>query len=111
MVYYSHDRLDGTFAALADPMRRAMVAQLARHGMQTAGELAKPHDVTLPGALKHIGVLAEAGLIKRKKVGRTVQCRLDGKRLLEAMAWLERYEKFWSANLDALVEFVEGDDK
>lgn len=111
MVYYSHDRLDDTFAALGDPTRRAMVAQLARNGMQTAGELAKPHDVSLPGALKHIGVLAKAGLIKRKKIGRTVECRLDGKRLREAMAWLDRYEKFWSARLDALAEFVEGDEK
>ncbi len=91
-------------------MRRAMVAQLARLGMQTAGELAKPHKVSLPGALKHIGVLADAGLIRREKVGRTVQCRLEAKRLREAMAWLERYEKFWSARLDRLAEFVEGDD-
>lgn len=87
-----------------------MVAQLARNGMQTAGELAKPHKVSLPGALKHIAVLADAGLIQRKKIGRTVECRLDGKRLREAMAWLERYERFWSARLDALAEFVEGDE-
>lgn len=87
-----------------------MLAQLATRGTQSAGDLAKPHAVTLAGALKHIGVLADAGLITRKKVGRTVQCRLEAKRMREAMAWLERHEKFWSQRLDALADFVEGDE-
>ena len=100
MVYYRSASLDRTFGALADPTRRAMLAQLARRGMQSAGDLAKPHAVSLAGALKHIGVLADAGLITREKVGRTVQCRLEAKRLREATAWLERYEIFWSARLD-----------
>jgi DNA-binding transcriptional ArsR family regulator len=111
MVYYTQPALNRTFGALADPTRRAMVAQLARKGVQTAGELAKPHAVSLPAALKHIGVLVDAGLIRRQKIGRTVHCRLEAARLSEAMAWLEKYERFWSARLDALVEFVEGDEQ
>ena len=109
MVHYKQLILDRTFGALSDPTRRAMVAQLARRGVQTAGELAKPHAVSLPAALKHIAVLTDAGLIRREKIGRTVHCRLEAVRLREAMAWLERYERFWSARLDALVEHVEGD--
>lgn len=110
MVNYSQHTLDRTFAALADPTRRAMVAQLARRGVQTASELAEPHAVSLPAALKHIGVLADAGLVVRDKVGRTVQCRLEAAHLRNAMAWLGRQEKFWSARLDALAKFVEEDD-
>lgn len=109
MVYYKIDRLDATFAALADPTRRAMIAQLAQRGSQSAGELAKPHDVSLPAALKHIGVLTKAGLVTRRKIGRTVHCNLEAARLREAMVWLDKYERFWSARLDALADFVERD--
>lgn len=111
MVYYKNDQLNATFAALADPTRRAMIAHLARQGEQSASALARPHAVSLPAALKHIGVLTKAGLVTRVKIGRTVHCRLEASRMREAIAWLERYEQFWSARLDALADFVERDDK
>jgi DNA-binding transcriptional ArsR family regulator len=111
MVYFSTDALDRTFAALADPTRRAMLAQLSERGMQTAGDLAKPFAVSLPAVLKHIGVLETAGLVERRKVGRTVHCRLVPKPMESAMEWLSRYERFWSQRLDALAAFVEEEEK
>jgi DNA-binding transcriptional ArsR family regulator len=107
MVYFNVDTLDRTFAALADPTRRAMLVQLSERGTQTAGDLAKPFAVSLPAVLKHIGVLADAGLIEREKLGRTVHCRLTATPMESAMQWLSRYERFWSERLDALAKFVE----
>jgi DNA-binding transcriptional ArsR family regulator len=111
MVHYSTSTLDRTFAALADPTRRAMLAQLSEHGTQTAGDLAKPFAVSLPAVLKHIGVLEQAGLVERRKVGRTVHCRLVPKPMESAMEWLSRYERFWSQRLDALAAFVEKEEE
>jgi DNA-binding transcriptional ArsR family regulator len=107
MVYFNVDTLDRTFAALADPTRRAMLVQLSERGTQTAGDLAKPFAVSLPAVLKHIGVLADAGLIEREKLGRTVHCRLTATPMESAMQWLSRYERFWSQRLDALAQLVE----
>jgi DNA-binding transcriptional ArsR family regulator len=111
MVHYSTHSLDRTFAALSDPTRRAMLAQLSEHGTQTAGDLAKPFAVSLPAVLKHIGVLEQAGLVERSKVGRTVHCRLVPKPMESAMQWLSRYERFWSQRLDALAAFVEKEEE
>jgi DNA-binding transcriptional ArsR family regulator len=111
MVNSSISALDLTFSALADPTRRAMLVQLSERGTQTAGELAKPFVVSLPAILKHIGVLTDAGLIKREKIGRTVHCRLEATPMRRAMTWLERYEKFWSERLDALAAYVEEDSE
>ncbi|MBI3434753.1 MAG: helix-turn-helix transcriptional regulator, partial [Proteobacteria bacterium] len=107
MVYFSPSPLDRTFFALADATRRAMLEQLSERGTQTAGELASPFAMSLPAILKHIGVLTRAGLIRRKKIGRSVHCHLDAEPMRAADAWIERYEKFWSGRLGALAAYVE----
>jgi DNA-binding transcriptional ArsR family regulator len=110
MVQYSQASLDATFAALADPTRRAMLARLGDEGALTASELARPFSVSLPAVLKHIAVMAEAGLVRREKIGRAVHCRLEIAPVRQAMSWLEQTEKFWSARLDALAAFVEEEE-
>lgn len=110
MVLYSHTTLDRTFGALADPTRRAMLHHLAERGTLTAGDLARPFTMSLPAILKHIGVLADAGLIRREKIGRTVRCRLEPGPMQDAAAWLAQYEEFWTARLDALAAYVEEDN-
>lgn len=107
MVNYSGAGLDRVFAALADPTRRAMVARLARARDLSVGALAKPHAMSLPAVLKHVAVLAEAGVLERRKIGRTVLCRLKPRGLEDAGSWLARHEAFWSARLDALGRLVE----
>jgi len=106
MVHYSGERLDAVFGALADPTRRAVVASL-RHGDRSVGELAEPFRMSLPGFIKHLGILQDAGLIERKKTGRVVSCQLRGGALKAALAWLERYEEFWNTRLDRLGAFLE----
>lgn len=109
MVYYSPDRLDRTFAAIADPTRRALLAQLEGNNNVTISELAKPFAMSLPAVMKHLDVLSDAGLITRTKTGRTVTCRLNAAPMEQAMEWLSRYQRFWSTQLDRLAAFVEKD--
>ena len=101
--------LDGTFAALADPTRRAIIAQLGEHPGVSVSVLARPFPMSLPAIMKHLDVLADAGLITRSKQGRTVTCRLNAAPMEAAVQWLERYERFWSEGLDRLAAFVEKD--
>jgi len=109
MVKYSEADLDRTFSALADPTRRALLARLGREDGVSVSELAEPFPVSLPAIMKHLGVLSDAGLISRQKSGRTVTCRLNPAPLADAMAWLDFYQRFWSAQLDRLADFVEND--
>jgi DNA-binding transcriptional ArsR family regulator len=109
MVKYQDRLLDRTFAALADPTRRALLAQLGKQQGLSVSELAKPFPVSLPAIMKHLDVLSDAGLIARSKTGRTVACRLTAKPMEQAMDWLNRYQRFWSAQLDRLAAFVEED--
>jgi len=95
------DRLDLTFAALADPTRRAILAQLAA-GEATVGELAKPFAISLPAISRHLKVLEQASLIERRRDGQMRRCRLDPRPLDDATEWLAFYRKFWSASLDRL---------
>jgi DNA-binding transcriptional ArsR family regulator len=95
------DPLDATFNALADPTRRGMLATLML-GEKPVSELAAPYRMSLAGAAKHIEVLARAGLIERRKVGRRQLCRLEANRLREASDWLGQWERFWTTRLDAL---------
>ena len=95
------DQLGVIFTALADPTRRGMLAALAL-GEKPINELAAPYRMSLAGAAKHVGVLARAGLIERRKVGRQHLCRLDAKRLKEASDWLGQWKRFWTDRLDAL---------
>jgi DNA-binding transcriptional ArsR family regulator len=106
MVNYSASALDTVFGALADPTRRAVLAML-KHGERSIGELAQPFAMSLPGFIKHLGILEDAGLIMRSKTGRVVSCQLKGGALKAAMAWLERHEQFWNTRLDRLGAFLE----
>jgi DNA-binding transcriptional ArsR family regulator len=109
MVKYQHASLDRTFAAIADPTRRALLARLQAHDTLSISELAQPFDMSLPAVMKHLDVLTDAGLIAREKTGRVVACRLTAKPMEQAMEWLNRYARFWSDNLDSLAAFVEED--
>jgi DNA-binding transcriptional ArsR family regulator len=106
MVNYSSGRLDTVFGALADPTRRAVLARL-HHGDRSIGELAEPFGMSLPGFIKHLGILEDAGLIMRRKTGRVVSCHLKGGALKAAIDWLERHETFWNTRLDRLGAFLE----
>ena len=98
--------LDATFAALADPTRRAILARLAS-GEATVNELAEPFDMSQPAISKHLKVLERAGLISRDRDAQRRPSRLEPGRLAEASAWLEQYREFWEASfarLDAVLE-------
>ncbi len=99
-------QLDEVFAALADPTRRAMLADLARGHTLTAGQLAEPHSITLPAISKHLAVLEKAGLMTRTRQGRHQICALDPRPLREAADWLARHERFWTARVDALHDYL-----
>src|ERR1700723_2163097 len=88
------DRLSITFAALADPTRRAILARLAL-GETTVTELAEPFDMSLPGISKHLKVLERAGLITRGREAQWRPCRIEARALKDADDWLERYRRFW----------------
>src|SRR5436305_10877928 len=99
-------RLDITFQALADPTRRGMLATLAL-GEKSIGELAEPFAMSFAGASKHVKVLEDAGLIARRKVGRTHLISIDAKPLEEAERWIRQWEKFWNIRLDRLEALIE----
>jgi DNA-binding transcriptional ArsR family regulator len=99
--------LDRTFAALSDPTRRALLAQLALREKATVSELAQPFSMSLPAVMKHLDVLNDAGLITRTKTGRTVAVQLTAGPMEEAMNWLHRYQQFWTQQLDRLAKFIE----
>lgn len=101
MVEYNDARLDAVFNALADPTRRALLADLSA-GEQRISDLAEPFDMSLAGVSKHIQVLEKAGLIERRVDGRTHYCRLDPRALENAHQWLTFYQQFWTERLDAL---------
>jgi DNA-binding transcriptional ArsR family regulator len=107
MVKYQAPTLDRTFAALSDPTRRALLAQLNEREGVSVSELARPFAVSLPAVMKHLDVLSDAGLISRTKTGRTVTCQLNAAPMEEAMLWLYRYERFWNEQLDRLAAFIE----
>jgi DNA-binding transcriptional ArsR family regulator len=107
MVKYEDRPLDRTFAALADPTRRALLAHLAAEPGVSISELARPFPVSLPAIMKHLDVLSDAGLVRREKTGRIVRCQLNAAPMEAALDWLNRYEKFWSNQLDRLAAFLE----
>ena len=99
-------RLDAVFHALGDRTRRAVLARLAQTPAMIT-ELAAPFEISLPAVSRHIRVLEDAGLVTRSKSGRTVTVRLRPQPMREAMAWLRRYERFWSERLDGLGAYAE----
>ena len=100
------DRLSTTFAALADPTRRAILGRLAQ-GETTVGDLAQPFQISLPAISRHLKVLEHAGLVERAVDAQWRRCRLTGKPLLEANEFLEQYKRFWEESLDRLADLLE----
>jgi DNA-binding transcriptional ArsR family regulator len=105
MVKYSDDELDTVFAALADRTRRHVLQSLAGGGRQVT-ELAAEHAMSLPGFMKHLQVLENAGLLARSKEGRVVSCELSAQPMQAASTWMQRYEKFWTERLDSLARYL-----
>ncbi len=100
-----HDPLSATFAALADPTRRAILARLAS-GEKSVTDLAAPFDMTLPAVTKHLKVLERAGLIARGKEKQWRPCRLEAAALKQADDWIEQYRRFWEDRFDRLEEYL-----
>jgi len=105
MVQYQDAVLDRVFAALSDPTRRLVLETLGQ-GNLAVSELAQPHGMSLPGFMKHLRVLEDAGLIERNKEGRVVSCELSAAPMQQAAAWMSRYEKFWTEKLDSLARYL-----
>ena len=100
------DTLDSTFAALADPTRRAILARLASGGEASVKELAEPFEMTLPAVSKHLKVLERAGLISRGRVAQSRPCRLEADPLREVADWVEQYRRFWEQSFDRLDAYL-----
>jgi len=101
----STDRLSVTFAALADPTRRAILAHLAL-GEASVTELAKPFEMSLPAISKHLKVLERAGLIVRNREAQWRRCQLKAESLKDAADWIEQYRQFWEQNLERLDDYL-----
>jgi len=110
MVKYSSPTLNRTFAALADPTRRRILAHLA-HGNRCVTDLARPYAMSLPAVSKHLRVLEKAGLIRRRRYGRIHQLNLEAVPMKQAVRWIEEYRKFWEGSLDRLAEYLEKTNK
>src|SRR5262245_53017739 len=100
------DSLSATFAALADPTRRAILARLAS-GECSVTELAEPFDMSLPAVSKHLRVLERAGLIAQRREAQRRPCRIEAGPIKEVADWADRYRKIWEARLDRLDEYLE----
>lgn len=100
------DQLSATFAALADPTRRAILARLAS-GEASVKELAEPFAMTPPAVTKHLKVLEGAGLISRSRQAQWRPCRLEGEPLKDVSEWVERYRKFWDESFDRLDSYLQ----
>src|SRR5437667_1300650 len=100
------DQLSVTFAALADPHRRAILARLAQ-GEVSVTELAKPFDLSLPGVSKHLKVLQRAGLVTQGRNAQWRPCRLEVRRLKEASDWVGEYRRFWDESFERLDDVLQ----
>lgn len=109
MAKYQISNMDRTFWALADPTRRGVLQRLMAEPGLSVSELARPFSLKLPGMMKHLDVLSDAGLITRTKAGRTVAVNLSVAPMRDAIAWLNQYERFWTVSLDRLAALVEED--
>jgi DNA-binding transcriptional ArsR family regulator len=106
MVNYSSATLDATFAALADPTRRRILESLSQQ-QRRVKELAEPFAMSLPAVSKHLRVLENAGLLKRRRLGREHHIEIQPAPMRNAMQWIEQYRKFWEGSLDALADYLE----
>lgn len=102
----SAESLDRVFAALADPVRRAILGRLDGAELLVS-ELAAPFDISLQAVSRHIQVLVRAGLVKQERSGRVSRCRLDAGPILEAALWVNRYSKYWQAQFDTLAAWLD----
>jgi DNA-binding transcriptional ArsR family regulator len=102
---HATDSLSATFAALADPTRRAILARLAS-GEASVGELAEPFDISPPAVTKHLKVLERAGLITRSRQAQWRPCKIEAKPLQDASHWIEQYRQLWEARLDRLEDYL-----
>jgi DNA-binding transcriptional ArsR family regulator len=105
MVNCSPRSLNRTFAALSDPTRRRLLEHLAA-GERCVTDLARPHRMSLPAVSKHLRVLERAGLVRRHRDGRVHRLQLDAQPMRQAQAWIDKYRKFWEANLDRLDDYL-----
>lgn len=105
MVKHTTTLLDRTFAALSDPTRRSILANLAE-GERCVTDLAKPHRMSLPAISKHLRVLENAGLVRRQRRGRVHRLALEAKPMQEAQQWIEEYRRFWEQSLDRLDTYL-----
>jgi DNA-binding transcriptional ArsR family regulator len=110
MVKHSAQALNRTFAALADPTRRRILAHLAR-GDKCVTHLARPHAMSLPAVSKHLRVLEKAGLLRRRRYGRVHEMQLNPAPLKQAAQWVEEYRKFWEGSFDRLAAYLEKTSK
>jgi DNA-binding transcriptional ArsR family regulator len=110
MVKYSPADLNRTFAALSDPTRRRILAQLAQ-GDRCVTRLAQRHAMSLPAVSKHLRVLEKAGLLRRRRYGRVHEMQLEARPLKQAAQWVEEYRRFWEGSLDRLAEYLEKTNK
>jgi DNA-binding transcriptional ArsR family regulator len=106
MAQTAPDRLTSTFAALADPTRRAILARLMS-GQASVTELAEPFRMTMPAVSKHLKVLEKAGLIARGREAQWRPCRLDGEPLRDVAEWMEPYRRFWDESFDRLDDYLQ----
>jgi DNA-binding transcriptional ArsR family regulator len=104
------DQLSNTFAALADPTRRAILARLAL-GETSVTELAEPFEMSMPAVSKHLKVLERAGLIARGREAQWRPCRLEAGPLKDAASWIEEYRRFWAPYVDALERYLDRVDQ
>jgi DNA-binding transcriptional ArsR family regulator len=107
VVAFSDDILDKTFAALAHPIRRAILTRLAQEPGASVTDLAEPFDVSLMAVSKHLKVLDEAGLIRREKDGRVHRCSFEPEAMDVARDWIEIHRTFWTQQLDSLAAYLE----
>jgi DNA-binding transcriptional ArsR family regulator len=103
----SADTLNLTFAALADPTRRAILARLAKFGETSVKELARPFAMSLPAVSKHLKVLMRAGLISRSREAQVRPCQIKAQPLKEVANWVEEYRGLWETRLDQLDEYLQ----
>src|SRR2546423_12843714 len=109
MVKYS-STLDRTFAALADPTRRRILAHVERCDTRVT-HLARPYAMSLPAVSKHLRVLEQAGLLRRRRYGRVHEMQQDARPLKKAAQWVEEYRRFWEGSLDRLAAYLEKTNK
>ncbi len=106
MPAVQEDTLDRTFAALSHPARRAILGRLARGEIASVTALAEPFDISLVAVSRHVRILEDAGLISRKKEGRSRRCRFEPAAVAEAKDWLEAHQRYWSTQMDALARYL-----